>query len=1111
MDDWVLPESIIVIADQDSISSDSWYFDEATGLISFDESGYFEFTDSQNVIVSFEVYPLSLSRQFQLVEPVEIDASFFENQDSLDQQLTSLNNTAFQESNLRQSGSLSRGIIVGSNQDFSLESGLNFELSGALTKDITINASLTDQSIPIQPDGTTQNLREFDKVFIQLNAPNASIEMGDVDVNLDNSRFATLERRLQGASGVMNSDFGDYTAAASVVRGTFKSISFEGQEGVQGPYRLTGDNDREFVIILAGTEKVYINGQRVQRGAENDYIIDYGLGEITFTNNLLIKDETRIVIEYEYVDQNFNRTLVAAEGGSKFMDGKLEIGATVIRQADGDDLLSQQTLSRNDIERLEEVGDNIDEVFTDGARIASEEEREQFVLYVRVDTTLNGQDFTIYEHRPGSDESIYRVQFSKIGEGQGSYRRVSGEVNGLLYEWVGPNNGSYSSQRPLPAPEKQQMAALNGRFKISENITAFGEWAVSDFDANRFSPLDDEDNTDMGYESGIELMGVATGLGELNAEVRRLYYGRNFQAFDRIKDVEFNRKWNVSDQDASKEAINEIRVSLSPNDRLTIGGEIGILNRNSYEGTRQSSFLVNEGSKFLNVNYSQDFVKNDDRQINQRGSWFRQQGNMLKELSIGEIMATPYVRFEHENRIQRDLSTDSLMQRSEIFYDVGPGLRLNYQNFEFDISFAHRQEKGVIKNSLENKSTALEQRYRLIYNPGKAFNTTNEVRYRNKQFTEAFVNEGNSSRKGLLIKSVTNYSSPNNFIDGELFYEANTERRALLQESYIQVRPEIGQYVWDDINRDGVQQIDEFFPEISPNEGTFIKQYLPSDELNPVVDLSARWINTISPFKNREEEHWLSGMKLNSRVDITENSTTDRLSDIYLLKLKTFRNDSTTVQGRLLWEQELDVFSDSRKVDLTVGYFESKGLNQQSSESIESFTNSGYLNSGYDVTNKVRVTFNARVAKNKSESSRFQTRNYNIRSYSVRPGINGTINRSWNANVEISYAQKSDKYPLENVKAELLKVTTSHRTYLWNTVQSNFRVELRKTELSGRSSSYGNYELTEGTGEGTNLIWSINSTYRANRLINLSFQYDGRTVSDRPSIHTIKFIVSANF
>lgn len=1108
--DWVLPNSIIITASGDTLTSNRWNFNSTSGTISFSEN-WVDIENIEQVTVYYEVYPFTFPRTFQPIKPTQLDSAFFEDPDSLVGVLQGRDQQMMTASDLSQSGSLSRGIIVGSNQDFSLESGLNFELSGALTETINLNASLTDQSIPIQPDGTTQNLREFDRVFIQVDAPNAGLEMGDVDVSLEQSSFAKINRRLQGATGSYYTENGSYSGAASAVRGTFKSMNFNGQDGVQGPYRLTGRNDEEFVIILAGTERVYINGQRVARGADNDYVIDYGLGEISFTNNLLIKDETRIVVEYEYIDRDFNQTLVAAEGGDEFFNGRLKIGATVIRQADGDDLLSQQALSESDIDRLQDAGDDLDDAVISGARVATEEERDRYVLYAEVDTTLNGENFTIYEHRPGSEDAIYRVQFSNVGEGEGSYRRVSSQVNGLLYEWVGPGLGSYAPFRQLPAPQKQQMAAINGRYALNENVELFGEWATSDFDANRFSDLDDDDNTDIAYESGIIVKNASSSIGQVNAKLSRRYSGERFRFFERTRDVEFDRRWNIFRSQESKEALNEASLSIKPTELIELGGDFGLIDRDGFRGVRQGSFFSSDEEKFLRVSYQQDWVQSEDQRLAEDGSWFRHSGNISKELGGEEVSFTPFLFFEQENREQRSTETDSLNNLSEQFYDIGPGVRVRFDKLELEAGVAYREERGILDNRFQDESDALEQRYSLSYDPGNNFSTSNQIVLREKNITEAFEQTGNTNRQGLLIRSVTNYSSNTPFTDGELFYEANTRRQALLQETYIEVGPEIGQYVWNDVNGDGVQQLDEFFPEVSANEGTFIRQYIPSDELLPSIDLNVRLINTLQPFAVMGNEKWFSGISLRSRVDISENSTTQNLKDVYLLNLGSFRNDSTTVQGRMLWEKELDLLNEVQKADLRIGYTESRGLNQRSTESVQSYSNVAYFNSEYNITERTRLLLEGQNSINNTESDRLQTRNYDIRSSSIKPGINSTINRSWNAGLEISYVRKEDRYPVEDVTANLFKISTSHRAYLWQRFQSNIRMELRKTTLNGSSSSYGNYELTEGTGEGTNLIWSLTSNYRFNNLIRFSLNYDGRTVTDRPALHTVKLVMSAIF
>ncbi|HBQ59205.1 MAG TPA: hypothetical protein DD671_06170, partial [Balneolaceae bacterium] len=250
-------------------------------------------------------------------------------------------------------------------------------------------------------------------------------------------------------------------------------------------------------------------------------------------------------------------------------------------------------------------------------------------------------------------------------------------------------------------------------------------------------------------------------------------------------------------------------------------------------------------------------------------------------------------------------------------------------------------------------------------------------------------------------------------------------------------------------------------------------------------------------------------IRLRSRIDLLENSTTTDIEDVYLLKLNTFRNDSTTIQGRLFWEQELDVFRGWNDLDLKLGMAENRGVNRRSSESIQNFTQKMYINTGYNLTDRIRLKLDLQQSQNRSESSRIMNRNYDIHARSFEPGINGTISRNWNAGIDISYAQKEDRAPAEVTKASLLKVSTTQRLYLWRKVQTNLRLEFRNSVIEGSSSTYGNYELSEGTGEGKNLLWSLRSSYRLSNLIRFSLDYDGRTVQDRPAIHTIKLVMSA--
>lgn len=120
--------------------------------------------------------------------------------------------------NLQKSGSIVRGFTVGSNRDLSLNSGFRMQLSGKIASDIDIAASLTDDNTPIQPEGTTQTIQEFDKVFVEIRSTNLSATLGDFVLDIKGQEFSRLSRKLQGAMATADYKFGS-TAESAVIAG----------------------------------------------------------------------------------------------------------------------------------------------------------------------------------------------------------------------------------------------------------------------------------------------------------------------------------------------------------------------------------------------------------------------------------------------------------------------------------------------------------------------------------------------------------------------------------------------------------------------------------------------------------------------------------------------------------------------------------------------------------------------------------------------------------------------------------------------------------------------------------------------------------------------------
>ena len=200
------------------------------------------------------------------------------------------------------SGSQTFGISVGSGRDITPNQELRVNVEGKASENIGVLAMLSDQDLPIQPEGTTENIQDIDQKLIRITHPNMRGTLGDFEGSLGPSEFIFFPRALEGVQVEGDFKWVDFHLIPSAIpKGQSTSLVLRGEEG-RSEYRLTVDG--QYVIVKAGSEIVWLNGERMRRGENNDYVIrEYGDPIVEFNSKHLITSNDVIRIDFEYIPE----------------------------------------------------------------------------------------------------------------------------------------------------------------------------------------------------------------------------------------------------------------------------------------------------------------------------------------------------------------------------------------------------------------------------------------------------------------------------------------------------------------------------------------------------------------------------------------------------------------------------------------------------------------------------------------------------------------------------------------------------------------------------------------------------------------------------------------
>lgn len=1025
-------------------------------------------------------------------------------------------------SGLRYSGTFARGLSVGNNQNMVLNATLNLQLEGRLPNGVEVVAAMTDNDLPLQPQGNTQQLRDFDQVFVRLRKGPTSLTAGDFELDRPtHSYFLNYFKRLQGlqlsySQGFRQEQTVAGKVAVAVARGRFARQVLEVQEGNQGPYRLQGANGERFIIVLAGTERVWMDGELLTRGADNDYVINYNRGDLTFTRHRLVRRESRIIVEFEYADRNYLRSTFVAETVAR--RGRTQYYAHFYSEQDGRRPLGVSRFDSLEMELLVRAGNMVEQLFVEPAIDTLTENDEFRVRYKLVDTIVNGityRDVLVWSTNP--DSARYAATFTEVGPGQGDYVLMPSAANGRVYAWVAPDpvtgrsRGSWRPARRLVAPRQQQVISAGLVWNGAQGAFFRFESSLSSLDPNRLSPFGKRN-------TGLALHAAATRRWQWGAARRwQLQTAFNYEGVGAAyrgvapwRNAEFARDWNLERADGQLTHLAKATLALAHSRQARLEYELSFLRYGTELGGWRHRPALEWRRGDARVRLQLDRL---DQQLPEGSALFsRPQLRLSVPLwrdSSGRGW-TSRLRLLRE-RNSRYLAADTLSAASFWFDELEASLQSAGGNrWRWQLTWRQRRDYQPQGATFRALSDARELRLQ---------GATEDTRWGTLSFTL-------HSRR-LAFADTLDADTPNQTLVGRFDYQLAAARGALraqttyelgsgqerkVEFTYLRVPTGEGTHLWIDENGDGLVQQDEV--EVAPfaDQANAIRVATWTNEFVRTHNVAFSQHLALSPAAAwRQREGWRA---FAARWATQSSIQVDR-------KVRP-------LAGVAPWNPFQWSLADTAVISLQVRQqhvlFFNRGYERFHAELRHNdFSTKSLLTNGVEGRRlreeQLRLRWNLRrvwslegvaaLGVKGQTSEFFASRTYHIRFRKM------TLDCSWmpRRNLRFTFGAEGERAS-NALGAERLARWSLSLATTWNKVDSwALRAQLRFVRLTfeGDATTSAGFSLLNGLQDGRNVLWTLTLDRQLPGNIRLSVRYEGRKTGSARLIHTGSVQMAAVF
>lgn len=1012
-------------------------------------------------------------------------------------------------------GAFMRSVSGGQNTGAFMHAAMDLQLSGALSKELMLKARLTDQQLPFEPEGNTQRLQDFDRINIQLLHKNWALEGGDIDIrSAESLSFLRYNRLVQGigiSTPVLSLDSTKSSSTSlitSISRSKVGTQQIKPIEGVLGPYRIEGPANEAFIFVIAGSERIFLNGKLLTRGLANDYVIDYNAAEITFNSNIYISKYHQILIEFEYSDQQFGRNVVAFEHQQQFK--KFKVSAGYFQESDNinnaiTDLTQQEML------QLAETPAHLGYGYIDAVDTVPYQINK--VLYARQDTTVKDITYSFYRYSTDQESAIYQVSFSYVGEGAGDYIRDNINTNKSVYEWIAPvdgiSQGNYNPVRKIALPQQRKIFNLGLSYALNKHEQLSVNYAGSSATANRFNPQSSEIK---GNAIEMAMSGNRTfNKLKLNYKASVELVDSAFNPIQNFRALDFNREWGLNQAGQYlNAATNLLKTNLAIQyDKHIVKYDMAYLKLNGAEAiSGQQNELSYQHIGQLNLKTR--LFRMRSNQLQQVNGWDKWYG----DLSYEKWLFTPGYKFAYEKHQQ--LINDSISnsfqnyQSHEAYLTTHDSLPWNLRlSHEFRQDFT--PQGGIFEFFEASQTTNLDYTHR--YNRGGKFNL-NFIRRAIEGKRDEQVPANNNFYQGALGWSAHFWQHN---ITQELYYQTGTGR--VLERDYFfqEVALGLGTHSWADLNNNDEKELEEFFEDQTLyGDKNFVKVFNFSNSYRTAYINNFRYLLRFKMPGNWNSSAFtlaaLSRLSGQFQVNIENRNTfsdwADRINPIslnnaeQLLSAKEFMKTTLFVnRGRRL-NTTFNWLNTNRKQLLLNGF---------ESNLSKLFTNQ----SSFNVSKDWDVLLGYERGTHNSASDLLEARNYTYFSQGILPGLVWQHFKNWR--IKLGYEkslkttsqveQRGETHAVDFQKFDLNSKWLKDTNTMVEATVAYIRLE---SDLPDEQTPLA-FEMFEGLRTGENMVWNVNFRRKIFDGLNLNLAYNGRKTSGNRAVQFGSVQLSALF